>query len=357
MNGSHRLHRLIVSAACMVILLACAMPFSGSTAPDENETEKEAQNLEHTAIALEIKSTLLAEQQATFNARESQPQASPTSAQANIVAEIPASPTALPTLAPSDTPVPTATPEPPTPTAVPTKDIKAKIQAAKVLVYEDIRGYPDLDTRVHSAIDNLDFSKGRVVEVGDAVGDFMTQLNSPVKWDLIIVAAEARSGVRGEFWDVITEHVNRGAALVVEIWYLDDIAGGRIAPLLGKCGVKFQRDLPRDEDADPLNYSLYWLEQDHPLFSFYNVVGPLYTPNIYWYKDAGDQIRLGSGGDAVLLSGMYPNQKSSYGMLAVCLEGRMVLQTFSSHDYRRDQVVPLWENYILYTLNNHFAAP
>jgi len=43
-------------------------------------------------------------------------------------------------------------------------------------------------------------------------------------------------------------------------------------------------------------------------------------------------------------------------VLATCYEGRVILQTFSNHDYRYNEIVPLWQNYIHYTLKNHFLA-
>jgi hypothetical protein len=67
-------------------------------------------------------------------------------------------------------------------------------------------------------------------------------------------------------------------------------------------------------------------------------------------------MKIGSGGDAKLLAGISPREKNQFGVLSTCLEGRMVLQTFDSHDYRQSQVIPLWQNYIYYTLKNHFLA-
>ncbi|HTP02521.1 MAG TPA: hypothetical protein VMJ64_14195 [Anaerolineales bacterium] len=43
-------------------------------------------------------------------------------------------------------------------------------------------------------------------------------------------------------------------------------------------------------------------------------------------------------------------------MLASCYDGRVILQTFSDHDYRQEEIIALWQNYIHYTLKNHFAA-
>jgi hypothetical protein len=36
------------------------------------------------------------------------------------------------------------------------------------------------------------------------------------------------------------------------------------------------------------------------------------------------------------------------------MDGTVIFQTFSSHDYPRAKVMALWENYITYTLTNHF---
>lgn len=339
---------IVILFLSLVVMLSCTLPGTGGS-PAQPTT-----NLMDTQVALNIQSTLLAGQQATLDASKSQPtqlpQAQPTYTQ--IV--LPPTYTPYPTYTSVATEPPPAATQAPQPEA--TQDVDALIRKANVLVFEDIQGYPALDTRVHQAVTAMGFSGGRVVEVGDAVGNFMEQLNSAVRWDLIIVAAEAREGVRGEFWDIITEHVNRGTALIVEIWYLDEIANGRIAPLLGKCGVAFQDNWGRSPGYNALDYSIYWLDQYNEVFSTPNVVGPLYTPNIYWMKDAGDIIRLGSGGDAVLLAGKYPNKKSSHGVLASCLQGRMIIQTYSTHDYRRDHTVPLWQNFITYTLKNHFLT-
>ena len=47
---------------------------------------------------------------------------------------------------------------------------------------------------------------------------------------------------------------------------------------------------------------------------------------------------------------------SDQGVLASCYDGRVIIQTFSDHDYDQADIVPLWENYIHYTLKNHFLA-
>jgi len=328
--------KIFLLMAIFVIMLAC-------NAPQPQNGGDQSSSMEETVMAIRLQGTLEALEKATAQAEKNKP----TEAKPSPPPEQPTQ--AVPTLE--------APPPPPTeePTAEATQDIEKRIRAANVLVFEDVRGRYDLDTRVHSAVQNMRFSGGRVVEVGDAVGHLMEQLNSSTRWDLIVIAVEARNAVRGEFWDLISDQVENGVALVAEVWYLDEIANGRIAPLLGKCGVSFQADWWRDPAGyDQLDYSIFWLDQYNEVFSYPNQVGALTTPNIYWTGDVGDLLRLGSGGDAILLAGKHPDQKSSHGVLATCLGGRMILQTFSTHDYRRDHMVPLWENYMYYTLNNHF---
>lgn len=331
---NHKKFFLLVTV--LVVMLACS-------APQVNTGGDQSDGMQETVMAIRLQGTVEALQKATSEAEKNKPEE--------------AKPTPAPEQPTQPAPSIESPPAPPTeePTAEPTQDIAQKIRAANVLVFEDIRGYYDLDTRVHSAVQNMRFSGGRVIEVGDALGHLMEQLNSSTRWDLIVISAEARNAVRGEFWDLIMNQVDNGVALVAEVWYLDEIANGRIAPLLGKCGVSFQADWWRDPAGyDQLDYSIFWLDQYNEVFSYPNQVGALTTPNIYWEGDAGDLLRLGSGGDAILLAGKHPDQKSSNGVLATCMGGRVILQTYATHDYRRDHIVPLWENFMYYTLNNHF---
>ena len=67
-------------------------------------------------------------------------------------------------------------------------------------------------------------------------------------------------------------------------------------------------------------------------------------------------MKLGVGGDATLLAGLYHDRKGDYGVIAECLDGKAIFQTFSTHDYRYDQTTALWVNYMTYTLTNHYHA-
>ena len=57
-----------------------------------------------------------------------------------------------------------------------------------------------------------------------------------------------------------------------------------------------------------------------------------------------------------MLAGLSGKQSPGEGVLASCMGGRVIIQTFSDHDYRQTEIIPLWQNYIHYTLMNHFAV-
>jgi hypothetical protein len=341
----------------MLVTLSCGLPVNTVDNNNTNNSDTTSVDLEETQAALAIKATRLANMEATQLAQDQQAEAQPSATNPP--------PEALPTYTPypTYTVAPTAPPQVadtlaaiPQPTQDTGQDIQARIKSANILVYEDIRGYPALLPRVQQAIKSMDFSGGQIVMVGDAVGDFMTQLNSPTKWDLIIVAAEARSGVRGEFWDLILKQAQKNVGLAIEVWYVDKDYYDKLNFLLDECGVTLQKNWSRPVNYQPLNYSIYWLQQDNPLFTIYKTVPPLVTPNIYWAGDAGDLMKISGTGDAQLLAGTQPSETSSYGVLTSCLQGRMILQTFSTHDYQETKTVALWENYIIYTLTNHFKT-
>jgi hypothetical protein len=276
-----------------------------------------------TKAALEFQATMMAQQltQSALNAQQQPPPTQPTS----------------PPLQPAQPTVAQPTP---------TENIEAKIKSANVLVYENTDAL-GIGMWIQDALDNLGM---KYTQTGSYSGRFMEQLNSGKKFDLIIVGAEDKNIIRGEFWDVInTRLVRDKAALIMEVWYLDSFSAGPISNVLGKCGVRYQKEYNLAE-------SIYWWDSTHPIFTEPNTVLPLLHYNRYWANQTGDRIRLTGNGDAELLAGLSSKPGNDGGVLAVCLEGRMIVQTFSDHDYNRSDIVPLWENYIHYTLKNHFLA-
>ena len=235
-------------------------------------------------------------------------------------------------------------------------DIQAAIKNANILVYEDMVSYTQYITIVSKALKSVG---GHQKYVGDAIGTLMSELNSGTDWDLIIIAAEARGAISGDYWDVIKNQVDDGAALIVEMWYLNQISSGKIAPLLYECGVEVQKDWWRNYGADRLGFDMFWSEPHSPVFNEPNKVSPfgasLTEPA--WNGDIGDLMQLTPGSDATILASHVGGEgQTSYGLITSCLNGRMILQTFDSHDYPTDPMVALYQNYILYTLTNHFQS-
>ena len=73
-----------------------------------------------------------------------------------------------------------------------------------------------------------------------------------------------------------------------------------------------------------------------------------------WAGDAGDLMKLTEGSDATILATHSNGHKTDYGLLTSCMDGRVLFQTFSTHDYPTLEMTALWQNYIIYTLTNHF---
>ena len=249
----------------------------------------------------------------------------------------PTAPTASPE-APGAVPEVTDTPvtEP-----VPAGEVDALIQSARILVYENTTTEA---AWVEAALNEAGYSP---VYVHDSTGRFEQELTSGESWDLIIVAAESHVAAAGGFWTSLKEHADQGAAVIVETWAIDLQGEGQIKPLLEACGAEFQANLER-----PL--PLAWYQPESEFFTSPNQVEPLAETNRYWTFQAGDLMRTGETGDAVPLAGTNPNSADS-AVILNCYGGRMILQTFSNHDYPQDQVALLWQNYVYNTLRHHFS--
>jgi hypothetical protein len=303
---------LIFLLAAVAATLACGVALAPSTSTTAFDPTKAVLELRGTALALQLT-------QAALGGQQQAPAPAPTQAAAAAPAAVQPSPT---------------------------EDVEARIRAANILVYEntDERG---IGMWIQDALDGMGL---KYTQTGSYSGHFMEYLNSGIKYDLIIVGAEDKDKISGEFWDVINTRLARDkAALIAEVWYLDREANGPIAKILGGCGVRYQKDMPLDD-------SIYWWVPDHPVFNEPNTVLPLVHYNLFWANQAGDRIMLGGGGDATLLAGHSVKSSNDGGVLATCYGGRVIIQTFSDHDYKQADIIPLWQNYIHYTLKNHFAV-
>ncbi len=230
-------------------------------------------------------------------------------------------------------------------------NLDAQIKAARILLYEDTSGHrAGMERYVKSALDQ----EGYVyTDVGSAQGWLKDQLLGSSDWDLILVSSEAYGKIQGEYITYLEQHIDRGVAVVLEMWEVDSLHQGKLSSLLNKCGVEFYKDW-----YNPSLRKLSFLVADHPLFERPNQIRSIGTAN-YWRGDIGDLMKISQTvGDeppkATLLLGAGGADKTNHGVLTECFGGRFLLQTFATHDYVRSDIIRLWQNYIYYTLTNHF---
>lgn len=292
---------------------------------------------------------------------DSGPNATITALQATIDAK--------PTSTPQPTAVPTDTPAPPTMTPLPTlpppptaaaitqppqapSNIEELILNSSVLLYEDMAGNPEVFRYVAAALQRLGFRDGSYMDTGDAQGRFLTAMsgNAPSgrPWDLIIIANEDRDGIQGTFFEVLEPILNRGDTYVImEMWHLDEIQEGTVKPILLRCGV----NVFNWEGSSSADLHLFAPDPNHPLLNEVVSVREFKLLD-YWmfYYDLGDLMYLTGTGDAKVVLSSQPGDSTQAGVLTECYNGRLIMQTFSSHNYQDETMVSLWANYIHYAL-------
>jgi hypothetical protein len=128
-------------------------------------------------------------------------------------------------------PVPAVTEPPQAP-----PDLDSLMKSASILVYEDIVEDPGETQYVKKTLESMGL---KYKWDGNALGwlktDMLTQPGGK-PWDLVIIAAETRSDVSGEYFDYLSDVLNAGSSVIVEAWHLDQIDQGAVAPILSKCG-------------------------------------------------------------------------------------------------------------------------
>jgi len=240
-------------------------------------------------------------------------------------------------------------------------DLDAMMKSAKILLYEDMIAYRDTNRYVKDTLDYMDLP---YLDLGNATGDLKTQLTNQSPdgkgWDLVIVAAEAKPEVQGEFFTYLNDVLDRGTSVILEVWYLDQVALGTASSLLARCGVAFELDW---EKIPPHGTIMFPLDPSHPILNQPNA-GLSFTKSTgYWWDfigpnvyDVGDLMKVVPGSNANLLLGISAQDPGIHGTLTVCVNDQLILQTFSSHILDFLIMRQLWENYIYNALRVRFEG-
>ena len=201
MKGYIRISLIGIVVACL--LTSCEMLPMGGNA-----------DLEGTQVAIAVQQTSLAMQQSQVDQpapAEREVQIQPTytpyptytvQVQAEVVI-----------INPTSTPEPTYTTEP-----IQTEEIITMIsfedwlEDVEILLYDDMYGEGE-PLVIENALDGLGLGSN-TTNVKDAMGDFLRHMNSGINWDLIIVGAESRDNISGEYFDVIADQIDRDSSFI-----------------------------------------------------------------------------------------------------------------------------------------------
>ena len=314
----------------LIVLLSCNL----FTRPEDRAVES-------TLASLHLQQTALDQTLQVFTAEASARTSTPDGTlQANL-----ATGTAVAGLAATLSNSPTITPTLPAP-----QPDQRLLESARILLFEDMSASRQIRI-VKEALDDLGYF---YLDVGSAKGWFKTQLLSGTDWDVVIAAAEAEREFGGEFFQYLDDQVAKGAGVVVENWDIDAAPSGKAGLLLGRCGLRFQADWYM-----PDMRVFFWTLPEAPVFHEPNQIpAQLRNAPALWTGDVGDLLEVdpqvaNRPNGPIILASTNPDLKLSNGVLSSCLGGRVILQTFRTHEYQHDDMVRMWENYIYQALKAH----
>jgi hypothetical protein len=339
-----------------IVFTSCSLiPISESEAAQLTE-------IRGTELEVNVKQTLLALQAANREAEQTALLA-PTGAQGST----PTAPSTEPPLAsPSSVEPP---PEQPTESSPPTTvtpqpfnedAFREWSKSAKILLYEDMTSKLDTVRYVKSSLDDM----GLVYkDDGSAYGWMLDDLENGPKsggqWDLIIIATEDKKGIQGDFFSSVLNAVDQGTSVIYELWYLDTTYNANASGLLSSCGIEFEKDWVR---IPPSQAAMFVLSPEHPILNQPNKILNFSSTTSYWWDpngvidyDIGDLVKVVPSSGASLLVGTLNNSTTSHGTVTVCMDGKLILQTFSSHVLTFNSMTPVWENYIYNALRTRFT--
>lgn len=364
-NPSSNVMRTMGMATAVTVLILAMLSCSFNLGDTTNS------NIVQTQAALGVQQTMLAMQSgginATIAAQQALVNAQATAAAAQI--QQPQQPTpdynatqvaiSVQQTASAQQPMPVMMQSPVAPTAQPqvyptvppnqlSGNLKEWMKNASILVYEDIVVYPRETQYIRKTLDMMGLKyKWDGNAVGRLKSDLLGGTQGGRPWDLVIFGIEARGDVSGEYFEYLMDVINAGSAVILEAWHLDEISQGTVSMILTKCGVDVI-DYPTDTGT--INDVLVWPISgvSHPVMTDPNS-GMSFTKardTWIWSGDLGSRIEPTGHGDAQLLMGTNATYRDRHGVLAVCMDGQLILQTFSSHSFSYQTMGPLWENYI-----------
>ena len=360
------------------IILSFGLIFAGcSLLPiSEGDAAKQTQ-IRETQIEVNVKQTLLAQQQNDQHTQQTiQAQQATLNAQTTVLNPSAGAPTPLPSDPTSAVPtsqqptlaqIPTQ-PEaqvspsaPPTPVPLSPDELNQRMKSASIVLYEDMTTRLDTIRYVKPVLDQM----GLKYKDDGAAGGWLKEdvdkgPGGGKPWDLVIIAAEDKKGAAGELFNYALLSLDKGSSVILEVWFLDRSYSGLALGLLNRCGIQYDGNWTK---IAPARTALFALNPANPILNEPNS-GMSYTKSTdYWWDpngkidyDVGDLVRLVPGSSAQLLLGTTAQSKDSHGTLTVCVDGRLILQTFSDHQFSIDSMSPLWQNYIHNALKARFTA-
>lgn len=346
--------------ACLVFLFV-ALSACNLAPISESEALRRTQ-VRETELEVNVQQTLLAQQQMDREVEQT--------ALAATAASLPLAPTTYlsltPTLPPQQQTEPVVQETPSSLTTEPPPEAEFDEAAfqnwkktAKILLYEDMTARLDTVRYVKLTLDEMGLP---YKDDGSAFGWLLDDLSGGPQdgdqWDLIILAAENKDGVKADFFSPALEAIDAGTPVILETWYLDRAYSGSASGLLARCGISFESNWAR---IPPSNAAMFALSSDHPILnqpnsglSFSATTNFWWDPNGVISYDVGDLMKLTPDSNASLLIGTVAGDRLTHGTLTVCLEEMLILQTFSSHLLAYKAMSPLWYNYIDNSLRARF---
>jgi hypothetical protein len=246
------------------------------------------------------------------------------------------------------------------PGAPPAGDFNQFMKNAAVLLYEDIIVDPSQGRYIKKTLEGMGIQTFK--DDGNAMGwlksDMLGMAPGGRPWDLVIIAQESRDSVSGEFYEALNGLLQQGTSVILEDWNLGNVAEGAVAPVLASCGVYAYPWVNMNPTGDASVFLMWPLGIPHPVLTQPNSGMTFTRVRDYWAWAIflGSKMALTGTGDAALLLGTDSKERYKDGTLAVCMGGRLTIQTFCSHNFEFNTMYPLWANYIFNALQVRMAG-